>query len=89
MRWVLLRTEGHARVVPMLILRTENDEGRSHLMIKPVSHAAARIFRAGFEEVDPTGQRLRSDPTLLEDDPALLELTLSHLVGEEVWFGVG
>lgn len=86
-RWLLLRTEGHGRVVPVLILRVENDGGRSHLMIKPVSHAAAGIFRAGFEEVDPSGEHLVADPGLLDDDPELLQLTMSHLVGEEVWFG--
>ena len=86
-RYVVLRTEAQHRVTPVLIAILDGGEAQSHLMLKPLSHAAVGIHRAAFAELDSSGSSIAWDPEVLELHPELLEVTLSHLVGEEVAFG--
>lgn len=85
-RYVILRTEAQERVVPMLIAVVDSGDARSHLLLRPLSHAAVGIHRAAFAELDPSETAIVWDPGVLDLHPELLELSLSHIVGEEVIF---
>lgn len=85
-RYVMMRTEAQDRVVPLLIAVLDGGDAQSHLLLRPLSHAAAGIHRAALAELDPGGGRIVWDPGVLDLHPELLELSLSHLVGEEVTF---
>lgn len=85
-RYAVIRTEAQGRVVPLLVGLFESGDARSHLLLRPLSHAAVGIFRAAFAELDPAEERIVADPEVLELQPELLHLGLSHLIGEEVRF---
>lgn len=85
-RYAFVRTEARGLVVPLLVGVFQSGEARSHLMIRPLSHAAVGIFRAAFEELDIAGEQIVADPDVLQLQPELLHLGLSHLVGEEIQF---
>lgn len=70
----------------MLIAVVDGGDAQSHLLLRPLSHAAVGIHRAALEELDPSGTTIMWDPGVLDLHPELLELTLSHVVGEEVTF---
>lgn len=85
-RYVMMRTEAQGRVVPMLIAVLDGGDAQSHLLLRPLSHAAVGIHRAALAELDPTGASILWDPGVLDLHPELLELSLAHVVGEEVTF---
>lgn len=88
-RYAFLRTESFRRVVPFLLGRYgQPGEGWSHLLIRPLSHAGVRVHKAAFDELRAEGMRLIEDPALLEEQQRLLHLTLAHIAGEEVRFGL-
>lgn len=85
-RYVIMRTEAQERVVPMLIAVVDGGDAQSHLLLRPLSHAAVGIHRAAFAELDPSETAIVWDPGVLDLHPELLGLSLSHIVGEEVVF---
>ena len=85
--YCLLRLQSFDRVLPVLIGQLHvRDAGSSHLMVRPLSDAAIRIHKAAFEEIDPTGQVIVADPTMLDTGKSFLPLILAHIVGEETRF---
>lgn len=86
-RYALIRTESFGRVVPYLVGQVRlQGAGTSRLLLRPLSHAAVRIHKAAFAEIDPDGHKLAEDPAILDGHRRLLSLTLAHISGEEIRF---
>lgn len=87
--YAMLRTESFGRVVPCLIGRYgQPGEAWSHLLVRPLSHAGVQVHRAAFDELRADGMALVEDSDVFDGQRRLLELTLAHVVGEEVRFAL-
>ena len=87
-RYVISRIESFGRLMRFLVGAFQTADGGpgSNLIVRPVTDAAARVYRSAFLEIDPAGERLVLDPRVLEGREGLLSVGLAHIVGEEVRF---
>lgn len=86
LRYTFLQAQGALWATPLMVARIESAPANSHILLKPLTHAAVSSYRSGFALLDPQGQRLVNDTSLLTESVELLALVIDHLIGEEVVF---